>query len=72
KGQPNGLRLSIKDDKGKEITFDKQEVLGDITITGAVTSNVSKVYTAVITPPPGGSVKTGKFSAAIPVTVTYN
>ncbi len=28
KGQPNGLRLSIKDDKGKEITFDKQEVLG--------------------------------------------
>ncbi|MDI5800634.1 hypothetical protein MJM79_23145, partial [Salmonella enterica subsp. enterica serovar Cerro] len=36
KGQPNGLRLSIKDDKGKEITFDKQEVLGDITITGTV------------------------------------
>ncbi|HGA4769266.1 TPA: hypothetical protein ACISUV_004244, partial [Salmonella enterica subsp. enterica serovar Anatum] len=26
----------------------------------------------VITPTPGGSVKTGKFSAAIPVTVTYN
>ncbi|EJA0691450.1 hypothetical protein MRR03_004302, partial [Salmonella enterica] len=72
KGQPNGLRLSIKDDKGKEITFDKQEVLGDITITGTVTGNVSKVYTAVITPTPGGSVKTGKFSAAIPVTVTYN
>ncbi|EDX1408477.1 hypothetical protein GSO04_000840, partial [Salmonella enterica] len=72
KGQPNGLRLSIKDDKGKEITFDKQEVLGDITITGAVTGNVSKVYTAVITPTPGGSVKTGTFSAAIPVTVTYN
>ncbi|MLQ52954.1 hypothetical protein DRA35_00535 [Salmonella enterica subsp. enterica] len=72
KGQPNGLRLSIKDDKGKEITFDKQEVLGDISITETVTGNVSKVYTAVITPPPGGSVKTGTFSAAIPVTVTYN
>ncbi|ECL1628896.1 hypothetical protein KY991_003334, partial [Salmonella enterica subsp. enterica serovar Kentucky] len=71
KGQPNGLRLSIKDGT-KEITFDKQEVLGDITITGAVTGNVSKVYTAVITPTPGESVKTGKFSAAIPVTVTYN
>ena len=72
KGQPNGLRLSIKDDTGKEITFDKQEALGDITITGAVTGNVSKVYTAVITPTPGGSVKTGTFSAAIPVTVRYN
>ncbi|VEA59578.1 membrane protein [Salmonella enterica subsp. salamae] len=72
KGQPNGLRLSIKDNKGKEITFDKQELLGDITITGAITGNVSKIYTAVVTPTPGGSVKTGKFSAAIPVTVTYN
>ncbi|ECG8593201.1 hypothetical protein FNI15_03600 [Salmonella enterica subsp. salamae] len=72
KGQPNGLRLSIKDNKGKEITFDKQELLGDITITGKITGNVSKIYTAVVTPTPGGSVKTGKFSAAIPVTVTYN
>ncbi|HCL5270411.1 TPA: hypothetical protein N2G33_002617 [Salmonella enterica] len=71
KGQPNGLRLSIKDGT-KEVTFDKPEVLGDITITGAITGNVSKTYTAVVTPTPGESIKTGRFSAAIPVTVTYN
>ncbi|WP_223201611.1 hypothetical protein, partial [Salmonella enterica] len=32
----------------------------------------SKVYTAVITPNPGGSVKTGTLSAEITDTVTYN
>ncbi|EGW7922156.1 hypothetical protein JGX56_004780 [Salmonella enterica] len=72
KSQPNGLQLSIKDENGRKITFDKQEVLGDITITGAVTGYQSKTYTAVVTPASGGSLRTGKFSAAIPVTVTYN
>ncbi len=72
KEQPNGLRLSIKEGDEHYITFDKQEILGDITITGNVTGNVSKTYTAVVTPAPGKTIKTGGFHAAIPVTVTYN
>ncbi|ECA3795536.1 fimbrial protein [Salmonella enterica subsp. enterica] len=72
KGQPNGLQLSIQDDAGNPITFDKEAPLGDITITSPVSGNVSKTYTATVTPKPGGTVNTGRFSAAIPVTVTYN
>ncbi|EAQ6107485.1 hypothetical protein DRK59_26965 [Salmonella enterica subsp. diarizonae] len=71
-GQLNGLQLSIRDGSGKLITFDEKEVLGDIDITSSPSGNVSKTYTAIVTPTPGGTVKTGKFSAAIPVIVTYN
>ncbi|MEX8626665.1 hypothetical protein AB8D53_27355 [Salmonella enterica] len=71
-GQPNGLQLSIQDDAGNLITFDKEAPLGDITITSPVSGNVSRTYTAIVSPKPGGTVKTGRFSAAIPVTVTYN
>ncbi|EKC2616376.1 fimbrial protein [Salmonella enterica] len=68
----NGLQLSIQDDAGNLITFDKEAPLGDITITSPVSGNVSRTYTAIVSPKPGGTVKTGRFSAAIPVTVTYN
>ncbi|EIK0627691.1 hypothetical protein LJT19_004238 [Salmonella enterica] len=71
-GQPNGLQLSIQDGTGRPITFDTEEPLGDINITAPASGSVSKTYTAVVTPKPGGTVKTGIFSAAIPVTVTYN
>ncbi|EEG7923161.1 fimbrial protein, partial [Salmonella enterica subsp. enterica serovar Newport] len=70
--QPNGLQLSIQDDAGNLITFDKESPLGDITITSPVSGSVSRTYTAIVSPKPGGAVKTGRFSAAIPVTVTYN
>lgn len=72
KGQPNGLLLSIKDESGQMITFDKKGELGDININAALSGNVSKTYTAVVTPAPGGTVNTGNFSAEIPVIVTYN
>ncbi|ECV2982727.1 fimbrial protein [Salmonella enterica] len=72
KGQPNGLLLSIKDESGQMITFDKKGELGDININAAISGNVSKTYTAVVTPAPGGTVNTGNFSAEIPVIVTYN
>lgn len=68
----NGLQLSIQDDAGNLITFDKEAPLGNITITSSVSGNVSRTYTAIVSPKPGGTVTTGRFSAAIPVTVTYN
>ncbi|EFT2485808.1 hypothetical protein HVH02_004799 [Salmonella enterica] len=71
-GNANGLLLSIKDNTGRPVIFDKKEALGDININSQLSGNVSKTYTAEVTPVPGGTLKTGKFSAAIPVTVTYN
>ncbi|EGY1755073.1 hypothetical protein JHS31_002422 [Salmonella enterica] len=71
-GNANGLRLSIKDNTGRQITFDDKEKMGDININSQLSGSVSKIYTAEVTPVPGGTVRTGKFSAAIPVTVTYD
>ncbi|ELF6713929.1 hypothetical protein RA350_004439, partial [Salmonella enterica] len=70
---PNGLQLSVKESStGSPITFDKKEELGDISINSQLSGMVSKTYTAEVKPAPGATVQTGKFSAAIPVTVTYN
>ncbi|EHY9252253.1 hypothetical protein K4955_004689 [Salmonella enterica] len=73
-GQSNGLLLSITDDdtQGK-ITFDKKEAMGSLNITSSLNGiNITKKYTAKVTPETTGDVKTGKFTAAVNVTVTYN
>ncbi|EJM3432243.1 hypothetical protein NOF79_005624 [Salmonella enterica] len=72
-GQTNGLLLSIRDDStSKLITFDTKEDLGNIAINSSLSGRVSGNYTVVVKPAPGDTVKTGRFSAEIPVTVTYN
>ncbi|EBZ5135089.1 hypothetical protein EBP34_25385 [Salmonella enterica subsp. enterica serovar Saintpaul] len=72
-GQSNGLLLSITDDdtQGK-ITFNKKEAMGSIDIYSLGGGFFEKKYTAKVTPETTGDVKTGKFTAAVNVTVTYN
>ncbi|EKT0983055.1 hypothetical protein QDT22_003797 [Salmonella enterica] len=72
-GQTNGLLLSIRDNlTSKLITFDTKEDLGNIAINSSLSGRVSGNYTVVVKPAPGDTVKIGRFSAEIPVTVTYN
>lgn len=75
-GQPNGLKLSIKDnDTAGNITFGQASTLGALVVTGTGMPPVPVVkrYTAQVGPAvTGQTLKTGNFSADVVATVTYN
>ncbi|EMJ9669894.1 fimbrial protein [Salmonella enterica] len=71
KGEANGFRLSVVDDSGNQVHFNKQMDMGNINLDNASGGKVIKNYKAKVEPIPGAEIKTGNFSAAMTVVVTY-
>ncbi|ELO78564.1 TPA: fimbrial protein [Salmonella enterica subsp. enterica serovar Enteritidis] len=72
KGEDNGFRLSVVDDSGNQVHFNKQADMGSINLDNASGGKIIKNYKAKVEPLPGAEIKTGNFSAAMTVVVTYN
>ncbi|ECF6085631.1 fimbrial protein [Salmonella enterica subsp. houtenae] len=72
KGEANGFRLSVVDDSGNQVHFNKQADMGSINLDNASGGKIIKNYKAKVDPIPGAEIKTGNFSAAMTVVVTYN
>ncbi|EKT1257755.1 fimbrial protein [Salmonella enterica] len=72
KGEANGFRLSVVDDSGNQVHFNKQADMGSINLDNASGGKIIKNYKAKVEPLPGAEIKTGNFSAAMTVVVTYN
>ncbi|ENH6887656.1 fimbrial protein [Salmonella enterica] len=72
KGEANGFRLSVVDDSGNQVHFNKQADMGSINLDNASGGKVIKNYKAKVEPIPGAEIKAGNFSAAMTVVVTYN
>ncbi|EOF5962068.1 fimbrial protein [Salmonella enterica] len=72
KGEANGFRLSVVDDSGNQVHFNKQADMGNINLDNASGGKIIKNYKAKVEPLPGAEIKTGNFSAAMTVVVTYN
>ncbi|EDQ2393750.1 fimbrial protein [Salmonella enterica subsp. enterica] len=68
----NGLKLSIIDSENQKVTFNKTYPIGEIQFGQSASSYISKTYTAKVEPVPGAVIKTGTFSAAVTVVLTYN
>lgn len=71
----NGLQLAIRDKTSNElVTFDKKQPVGDLNIdwnhTG--TNSVTRQYAVEVSRINGAEIKTGQFTASVPVVVTYN
>lgn len=71
-GQLNGLKLSLVDDADTPVTFNSATSMGNITMGYESTGKIVKQYTARVSPISGETVKTGSFTAAMTVVVTYN
>ncbi|EBX1769674.1 adhesion protein [Salmonella enterica subsp. enterica serovar Poona] len=71
-GQLNGLKLSLVDDADTPVTFNSETSMGNITMGYESTGKIVKQYTARVSPISGETVKTGSFTAAMTVVVTYN
>lgn len=72
KGEANGFRLSVVDDSGNQVHFNKQADMGSINLDNASGGKIIKNYKAKVEPIPEAEIKTGNFSAAMTVVVTYN
>ncbi|HGG6756337.1 TPA: fimbrial protein [Salmonella enterica subsp. enterica serovar Java] len=70
-GSPNGLKLAVKDENDVPVNFNKAVNMGNMTLGSAPTGSITKRYTATVEPIPQQPVKTGDFSAAMSVIVTY-
>ncbi|ENG3299738.1 hypothetical protein ABTX20_003886 [Salmonella enterica] len=71
----NGLQLAIRDKTSDElVTFDKKRSLGELNIAwhqdGA--NSVTRQYAVEVSRINGAEIKTGRFTASVPVIVTYN
>lgn len=71
----NGLQLAIRDKTSNElVTFDKKRPLGELNIAwhqdGA--NSVTRQYAVEVSRISGAEIKTGRFTASVPVIVTYN
>ncbi|HIF3106223.1 TPA: fimbrial protein [Salmonella enterica] len=70
-GHTSGLGLSIKEDSGGTVTFNKTAPMGDIMMGTDATGRVVKTYTATVAPISGKTINTGDFTAGISIIVTY-
>lgn len=68
----NGLKLSIIDSENRKVIFNQTYHMGTISFNPSTGAGIAKTYTAKVEPMPGSVIKTGKFSAAVTVVVTYN
>ncbi|EAA6844755.1 hypothetical protein DRX19_28040 [Salmonella enterica subsp. enterica] len=71
----NGLQLAIRDKTSNElVTFDKKQPLGELNIAWqqAGANSVTRQYAVEVSRINGAEIKTGQFTASVPVVVTYN
>ncbi|EKZ2094097.1 fimbrial protein [Salmonella enterica] len=71
KGEANGFRLSVMDETGATVKFNTKTEMGSINLDSASGGKIIKNYKAKVEPIPGAEIKTGSFSAAMTVVVTY-
>ncbi|MDM2770110.1 adhesion protein [Citrobacter sp. Cpo147] len=71
KGEANGFRLSVVDESGVSVKFNMKADMGRINLDNASGGKIIKKYKAKIEPIPGSEIKTGSFSAAMTIVVTY-
>ncbi|EDS3651691.1 fimbrial protein [Salmonella enterica] len=71
KGEANGFRLSVMDETGATVKFNTKTEMGSINLDNASGGKIIKNYKAKVEPIPGVEIKTGSFSAAMTVVVTY-
>ncbi|EAT8670183.1 fimbrial protein [Salmonella enterica] len=71
KGEANGFRLSVVDDSGNPVHFNTKADMGSINLDNASSGKIIKQYKAKVEAIPGYDIKTGNFSAAMTVVVTY-
>ncbi|EKC2495458.1 fimbrial protein, partial [Salmonella enterica] len=71
KGDANGFRLSVIDESGNPVHFNTKADMGSINLDNASSGKIIKQYKARVEPIPGYDIKTGNFSAAMTVVVTY-
>ncbi|ECE0501196.1 fimbrial protein [Salmonella enterica subsp. enterica serovar Ceyco] len=73
KGEGNGFRLSVMDvDNNTPVKFNVKENMGSIHLDNGAGGRIIKQYKAKVEAIPGAVIKTGAFSAAMTVIVTYN
>ncbi|MDJ7445071.1 fimbrial protein [Salmonella enterica] len=71
KGEDNGFRLSVMDEAGAPVKFNVKADMGSINLDNGSSGKIIKQYKAKVEPIPGAEIKTGSFSAAMTVIVTY-
>ncbi len=71
KGEYNGFRLSVMDEAGIPVKFNTKADMGNISLDNASGGKIIKQYKAKVEAIPGAEIKTGNFSAAMTVVVTY-
>lgn len=71
KGEYNGFRLSVIDGTGTPVKFNTKADMGNISLDTASGGKIIKQYKAKVEAIPGEEIKTGNFSAAMTVVVTY-
>lgn len=71
KGEANGFRLSVMDETGATVKFNTKTEMGIINLDNASGGKIIKNYKAKVEPIPGAEIKTGSFSVAMTVVVTY-
>ncbi|EDX7835913.1 fimbrial protein [Salmonella enterica] len=72
KGESNGFRLSVMDEAGNPVKFNVKADMGSISLDNGSGGKIIKQYKAKVEAIPGAEIKTGDFSAAMTVIVTYN
>ncbi|ELR2290722.1 fimbrial protein [Salmonella enterica] len=72
KGEANGFRLSVMDEAGVPVKFNVKADMGSISLDNGSGGKIIKQYKAKVEAIPGAEIKTGDFSAAMTVIVTYN
>ncbi|EEJ7564162.1 adhesion protein [Salmonella enterica subsp. salamae] len=73
KGEGNGFRLSVMDvDNNTPVKFNVKADMGSIHLDNGAGGRIIKQYKAKVEVIPGAVIKTGAFSAAMTVIVTYN
>lgn len=71
KGEANGFKLSVEDEAGNSVRFNTKADMGSINLDNDSGGKIIKQYKAKVDPIPGADIKTGDFSAAMTVIVTY-
>ncbi|MGG5932910.1 fimbrial protein [Salmonella enterica] len=71
KGENNGFRLSVMDEAGAPVKFNVKADMGSISLDNGAGGKIIKQYKAKVEAIPGEEIKTGDFSAAMTVVVTY-
>lgn len=71
KGEYNGFRLSVVDEAGNPVHFNTKADMGSINLDNGSGGKIIKQYKAKVEPISGAEIKTGDFSAAMTVVITY-